>query len=182
MNALRRFTQRYRGHLLHIWLEEPLGWFVRSLPGFSGMAARWYIYRFLFKKLDSFCLIYPGAYFTHTYGLSVGRFFSINSGAMIDARGGVQIGDHVMIGPHSVIVSSNHDIRDTDGPMAEKDHIMKPVVIGSDVWIGAHAVILGGIKVGNRSIISAGAIVTRDVGDNEIVGGVPAKLIGMRNM
>lgn len=180
MNALHRFSKRYKGHLLHIWLEESLGWIVRSLPGFSGMVFRWFLYRFLLDKLDSFCLIYPGTYLMHTYGLSVGRSFSINSGALIDARGGIQIGNDVMVGPHAVITSSNHDFEQTDIPMSKKNHIMAPVFIEDDVWIGAHAVITGGIRIGKGAIIAAGAVVTKNVNDYEIVGGVPAKTIRKR--
>lgn len=180
MKRIRRFADKYHGHLLHVWLEDSLGWFVRSLPGFMGVTLRWLLYRTLFDELRSFCLIYPGVYFTHTYGLRVGTSFSINSGAVIDARGGITIGDHVMIGPHAVIVSSGHDLHSLDIPMTFKDHIMKRVTIGNDVWIGAHAVLTGGITVGNGCIISAGAVVTQDVNDFEIVAGVPARSIGNR--
>lgn len=175
-----RFIKRYRKHLLHLWVEEIVGWLVRSLPGLLGMVIRWSVYRLLFKELKSFCTIYPGVYFTHTYGIRVGKAFSPNTGAMIDGRGGVVIGDHVMIGPYSVIVSSNHAYKQASAPMSTLNHIMAPVEIGNDVWIGAHAVITGGIKIGNGAVISAGAVVTKDVEDYQIVGGVPARGIGSR--
>lgn len=180
MSSIIRFIKFYRAHLLHLWLEEFFGWLLRSLPGLFGMTLRWGLYRLLFAELKSFCTIYPGVYLTHTYGLKVGRGFSPNSGALIDARGGIEIGDHVMVGPYAVIVSSNHAHHQTDAPMATLNHVMAPVKIGNDVWIGAHAVIRGGITIGDGVVISAGAVVTKDVADYQIVGGVPAQAIGSR--
>src|SRR6185503_10326490 len=65
---------------------------------------------------------FPGVYLTHTYGIEIGRHFSINSGALIDGRGGVRIGDWVMIGPHAVITSSEHQSPPFGTPMASADH------------------------------------------------------------
>lgn len=180
MNNITRFIKFYRKHLFHLWIEEVIGWIIRSLPGFFGMAIRWGAYRLLFKGLKSFCTIYPGVYFTHTYGIKVGRSFSPNTGALMDGRGGIEIGDHVMIGPYAVIVSSNHSFKQVAAPMSTLDHMMAPVVIGNDVWIGAHAVITGGTRIGNGVVVSAGAVVTKDVDDYQIVGGVPARVIGSR--
>jgi acetyltransferase-like isoleucine patch superfamily enzyme len=182
MHIIKRFILKYKGHLFHLWCEEFLGWIVRSLPGLFGMVLRWGLYRLLFAELKSFCTIYPGVYLTHTYGLKVGRGFSPNSGALIDARGGITIGDHVMVGPYVVIASSNHAHHQTDAPMATVDHIMAKVKIGNDVWIGAHAVITAGVTIGNGVVVAAGAVVTKDVADYQIVGGVPARLIGDRTI
>jgi acetyltransferase-like isoleucine patch superfamily enzyme len=126
-------------------------------------------------------MIYPGVYLTHTYGIQVGRSFSINSGALLDGRGGISLGDHVMIGPYAVIVSSRHDSSQVTAPMASLDHVLEPIVIGNDVWIGAHAVITSGVKIGNGVAVAASAVVTQDIEDNQIVGGIPAKVIGVRN-
>ena len=182
MHIIKRFMLRYKGHLLHLWFEEIFGWIVRSLPGLFGMVLRWGLYRFLFAELKSFCTIYPGVYLTHTYGIKAGKSFSPNSGALLDGRGGIDIGDHVMVGPYSVIVSSNHAYRQTDAPMAAVDHVMAPVKIGNDVWIGVHAVITAGVTIGNGVVVSAGAVVTKNVADYQIVGGVPARVIGERTI
>ncbi len=180
MHTIYRFIRHYGRNLFHLWIEDFFGWIFRSLPGLSGMTLRWFFYRMLFKHLSSFCLIYPGVYFTHTYGIKVGRSFSINSGAMIDGRGTVSIGDYVMIGPNVVIVSSDHDFKNVEGPMAKRNHVLNSVVIGDDVWIGANVVINSGLNIGNGVVIAAGAVVVDDVEDYTIVGGVPAKVIGER--
>ena len=76
----------------------------------------------------------------------------------------IVIGDHVMVGPYAVIVSSNHAFQQTDEPMATVDHVMAPVKIGNDVWIGAHAVITAGVTIGNGVVVSAGAVVDKGCG------------------
>jgi acetyltransferase-like isoleucine patch superfamily enzyme len=178
--AVSRFLKRYRTHAVHIWLEEYAGWFSRNLPSLEGMAVRYLLYRALFKRIASFPLIYPGVYFTHTYGISVGHRFSVNTGALLDGRGGITIGDGVMVGPFAVIVSSDHDLGHPDIPMTSRDHILAPVVIGDDVWIGAHAVILKGVTVGSGSVVAAGAVVASDVEPCTVVAGMPAGVIQRR--
>ena len=180
MHSIRRFLRRYRGRILHLYVEEYAGWLTRHLPGPEGLALRSVVYRLLFKTTKGSPLIYPGVYLTHTYGIEIGRHFSINSGALIDGRGGVRIGDWVMIGPHAVITSSEHQSPPFGTPMASVDHEMQPVVIDDDVWIGAHAFIRGGIHIGRGAIVGAGAVVVSDVNDGDIVCGVPARAISNR--
>lgn len=107
--------------------------------------------------------------------IHVGEDFLCNYNVTILDVDKVTIGDFCMIGPNSTIVTVNHPM-DAKG-RREKLSITKPVVIGNDVWIGANCVILPGVSVGNNVIISAGAVVTKDIPDNCVVGGVPAKLI-----
>lgn len=175
-----RFRKRYSGHLSHIWIEEYVGWITRNLPSMEGMLVRYGLYKLLFKKIESFALIYPGVYFTHTYGIEIGKRFSVNSGAILDGRGGIKIGNGVMIGPHAAIYSSGHNFAQLDRPMTSLDHIMAPVVISDDVWIGAHVCIPGGITIGRGAVVAAGAVVVKDVEANTIVAGVPANTIRKR--
>src|SRR5262245_54995301 len=115
---LRRFSQAYKGHLLHLLIEEHAGWLVRSLPGMIGMVLRWGLFRLLFQDMPSFAFFYPGVYLTHSYGIRVGRGFSVNTGAIIDGRGGIRFGDDVLVGPYAVVTSSNHAFKQLDQPMA----------------------------------------------------------------
>ena len=87
----------------------------------------------------------------------------------------VRIGHDVMIGPGTLITTVNHPLN----PAGRRKHlgIGKPVKIGNDVWIGGNVVILPGVTIGNNVIVAAGAIVTKDVPDNTLVGGIPAKFI-----
>jgi len=182
MGPFERFSKKYKGRLLHLWMEEYLGFITRSLPGPEGVFTRRLVYRRLCKKLGTSSLIYSGVYLTHTYSLEIGNNFSINSGALVDARGGIKIGNHVMVGPHSVIVSSRHQFEQTDVPMTSLDHVMQPVVIGDDVWIGAQAFIKGGITIGKGSVVSAGAKVMDDVQEYSIVAGIPAQIVANRKI
>ena len=180
MKPVLRFIAHYRGRLFHLWLEEVVGWALRSLPGFLPGMLRYGFYRLMFKRLGGLALIYPGVHLTHTYGISAGSGFSINTGALMDGRGGIDIGDNVMIGPYAVIVSSNHDHRQDGAAMNQRNHILAPVRIGSDVWIGAHAVVSAGVTIGDGAVVAAGAVVTGDVDERSIVGGVPATVVALR--
>lgn len=112
--------------------------------------------------------------------LSIGN----NSGVGINCQcgGEVFIGDDVMMGPEVVIISRNHQFSDLDKPMRLQGYKEeKTCIIGNDVWIGRRAIIMPGVKIGNGAIIGAGAVVTKDVPDFAIVGGVPASIIKYRN-
>jgi acetyltransferase-like isoleucine patch superfamily enzyme len=180
LQAISRFAKYYRNHIAHLAAEEYMAWLCRSMPGFAGLLIRWLVYRCLLGELKSFARIYSGVYFTHTYGIRIGRDFAVNTGALLDGRGGITIGDGVLIGPYVVIVSSQHQYSQPEIPMTTLDHIMMPVNIENDVWIGAHAVIRGGITIGRGAVVAAGAVVTHNVGEYKIVGGVPAVEIGDR--
>ena len=87
----------------------------------------------------------------------------------------VYIGNNVMIGPNTLITTVGHPL----SPKARRGYMAKaaPVRIGNDVWIGGNVTILPGVTIGNNVVVAAGAVVTKDVPDNSIVGGVPARLI-----
>ncbi|HVN36713.1 MAG TPA: DapH/DapD/GlmU-related protein [Myxococcota bacterium] len=180
MQRFERFAKRYRGRLLHLAVEEHIGWLLRGLPGPLGMWLRYAFYRSLFERLASFAYFYPGVHLTHSYGIRAGRGLAVNTGALLDGRGGIRLGDDVLVGPYAVIASSEHAHAQLDVPMAEVDHELAPVEIGSDVWIGAHAVITAGIRIGDHAVVAAGAVVTAEVGAYQIVAGVPARAIGDR--
>ncbi len=109
----------------------------------------------------------------HADHLRVGARVSINAFVHIWALGGVTIGDDTLIASHVAITSLTHD------PHAElfsASSQTRPVVIGRNVWIGTHAVILPGVTIGDGAIIGAGAVVTKDVAPRTVVVGVPAAL------
>lgn len=107
--------------------------------------------------------IHIGSNFTGNYNLTI-----------LDIKE-VFIGDNVMIGPNTLITTVGHPLK----PMGRRKHIgiAKPVRIGNDVWIGGNVTILPGITIGNNVVVAAGAVVIKDVPDNTLVGGVPAKVI-----
>ncbi len=181
MSRVARYVRHYRVHLFSLVVEDTAQWLVRGLPGPVGLALRHLVLRLTCRHAGGFSHIYPNVFLLHTYGLSFGRRLSINTGVHIDARGGITIGDDVMIGPNSTIVSSDHDVGPGSVPMAQRNHVMRPVAIDNDVWIGAHVVVCGGVTIGRGTVIAAGAVVTRDIPPMSIAGGVPAVVIRSRD-
>lgn len=109
----------------------------------------------------------------------VGNESELGTRCMIQAN--VTIGDHVIMGPDIKIYSRNHKSDRLDIPIQKQGKHYLSTTIGNDVWIGANAIIVAGVNVGNHAIIAAGAIVTKDVPDFAVVGGCPAKVLKYRN-
>jgi acetyltransferase-like isoleucine patch superfamily enzyme len=91
--------------------------------------------------------------------------------------GPVTIGNHVNLAQGITVTALNHNFQDTSKRIDEQGISTKPVVISDDVWIGANAVILPGVTIGRHVVIAAGAVVTKDIPDHVVAGGVPAKII-----
>lgn len=127
---------------------------------------------------------------------SLGDYSVIESFACINnAVGDVMIGDHTRIGLHNTIIGPveigshvnlaqgitvtalNHNFDDTQKRIDEQGVSTNPVTIEDDVWVGANAVILPGVTIGNHCVVAAGAVVTKDVPPHSLVAGVPAKVI-----
>ena len=109
--------------------------------------------------------------------LEIGNNVSIHSYSYINAIGGVYIGNEVSIARATSIISFNHGYSDAKKPIKYNDIIKGKIVISDDVWIGARVTILANVNIFKRSIIAAGAVVTKNVESNTLVGGVPAKFI-----
>ena len=91
--------------------------------------------------------------------------------------GPVKIGSHVNLAQGITVTALNHNFADKDRKIDEQGISTVPVTIGDDIWIGANAVILPGVTIGNHSVVAAGAVVTKDVPPHSLVAGVPAKII-----
>lgn len=97
--------------------------------------------------------------------------FKINHGLTIMARGGIEIEDDVMIGPGASLLTANHDLYDHQVLLCGK------VTIRKNAWIGAKAMILPGVTVGENAVVAGGSVVTKDVEANTVVGGNPARVL-----
>lgn len=98
----------------------------------------------------------------------------------IYGHGGVEIGDQTLVSMHATILSSNHTVPERGKEIRAQPDILLPTKIGRDCWIGANAVILGGVTIGNGCVVGAGSVVTKDLPAYSIAVGVPAKIIKSR--
>lgn len=122
---------------------------------------------------ESFSLI-PPFYTTGGENIRVGRNVFINQNCTMYDLGGIDIGDDVMIGPNVSIITSGHPV----DPSERRAFVTaSPIAIERNVWIAAGVTIIGGVTVGENSVVAAGSVVTRDVPANTLVGGNPARVI-----
>jgi acetyltransferase-like isoleucine patch superfamily enzyme len=104
----------------------------------------------------------------------------IGRGTIIDSNFSIKIGNGTFIAPYCFITDTNHKYVDISIPIRLQGYEYKSVEIGEDVWVGAHVVIVAGVKIGNGSIVAANSTVIKDVPENVVVGGSPAKIIKQR--
>jgi acetyltransferase-like isoleucine patch superfamily enzyme len=135
--------------------------------------------RALFSELigapvdETFSLI-PPFYTTGGENIRVGRNVFINQNCTLYDLGGIDIGDEVMIGPNVSLITSGHPI----APSQRRAGVTaSPIVLERNVWLGAGVTIIGGVTVGENSVVAAGSVVTRDVPPNTLAGGNPARVI-----
>lgn len=103
--------------------------------------------------------------------VKIGRNVVVMNNSLFMAAGGITIEDDVMVAANVQLISNNHDLYD------HQILTCKPVRLKRNCWIGAGATILPGITVGENAVVAAGAVVTKNVEDNTVVGGNPAKVI-----
>ncbi len=175
---------------LFAWLPTPLG-----------IALRLLAWRWLFRHCGT-VRFGTGVSLAGCRGMQLGNGVRIGRGCMVTATGGglvlhdnvalspnvhvgadsgrIEIGAQTAIGPGTVIRAANHCIARQDVPIMQQGHVPGQIVIEDDVWIGANCVITPDVRIGRGAVVGAGAVVTRNVAPFSIVGGVPARLIGMR--
>jgi carbonic anhydrase/acetyltransferase-like protein (isoleucine patch superfamily) len=191
--------------MLKVLLLEILMWLealVRHMPGRAGVAARrsWFRHRFggcdrvtmgagcqflspQAMRLEGSVIIGPNAFFTADGGsISIGGTTSFNSNVHINASvgGAIRIGQQCLIGPNVVMRTAGHRFDDPRLPIRDQGHVVRDITIDDNVWIGAGAIILGGVHICEGAVIGAGAVVVRNVAAMAIAVGVPAKVIGSR--
>lgn len=123
--------------------------------------------------IDESFRMFPPFYTDCGKNIHIGKNVFINCGCHFQDQGGIYIGDGALIGSQVVLATINHGRK----PEERTDNIPAPIYIGKRVWVGSHATILPGVSVGDGAIVAAGAVVTKDVPPNTVVGGVPAKAI-----
>ena len=171
------------------------------IPTPVGIALRLLAWRWLFKSCGS-ARFGTGLSLAGCRNMRIGNSVRLGRGCFVTASDGelvlhnsvalspnvhvgadagrIEIGAHTAVGPGTVIRAANHCIARQDVPIMHQGHVPGQIVIEEDVWIGANCVITPDVRIGRGAVVGAGAVVTRNVAPFSIVGGVPAKLIGMR--
>lgn len=126
------------------------------------------------RKVDESFLLIPPFYTAGGNEIRVGRNVFVNQNCTFYDLGGLDIADDVMIGPNVSIITTGHPVEPSQRRAAT---IGKPIAIKRNVWIAAGATIVGGVTIGENSVVAAGSVVTRDVPPNTLVGGNPARVI-----
>ncbi|MHA6668479.1 DapH/DapD/GlmU-related protein [Homoserinimonas sp. A447] len=125
------------------------------------------------KPVDETVTVFPPFYSDFGKNITLGKRIFINSGCKFQDQGGVTIGDDCLIGHNVVIATLNHDL----DPTRRADMHPSPVVIGRNVWIGANVTVLSGVTIGDNAVVAAASVVTKDVPENTIVVGSPARVL-----
>ncbi len=168
--ALEKIKNRFFNYLLDFELML-LRW-VGHIPSHT---ARKFFYRLSGIKIGKGSTIHMWAGFFDPRNIVIGEDTIVGDHVFLDGRDKIEIGSHTDIASSVMIYNSEHDLSDE-----EFRAISAPVKIGDYCFIGPRAIILPGVKIGKGAVVAAGAVVTKDVPDFQIVGGVPAKPIGER--
>lgn len=185
MNAFRAVIRRASHAVVHRvyhrlpergQAEVKLWWFalLRQIPGFAGCAIRNLLIPY---QNGTHVTIWDHVQIDAPELLRMGDFVSINRYSIINAAGGITMGDRVMTGPRVTVYSQNHRFSDPSDPIWDQGYVRKPVRIGNNVWLAANVVVLPGVTIGDDVVAAAGAIITKDVESGSLVAGNPARVI-----
>ena len=128
--------------------------------------------RILDKEVHDVVVFTP-LYINYGKHIRIGKNVFINFDCTFLSLGGITIEDDVLIGPKVSLINENHQLN----PEQRKGLAAKPILIKKNAWIGANATILPGVTIGENAVVAAGAVVSKDVPDHTVVGGIPAKFI-----
>lgn len=171
-NATVKIINRFLSIFLDVWLM------ILSLVGYIPLyVVRWFFYFISGMKISPSAYIHMGARFYNPSGITIGKDSIIGDRVTLDGRAPLKIGNHVGIATEVMIYNSQHDIHSSDFHA-----VSGTVEIDDYVFIGPRVIILPGVKIGKGAVVAAGAVVTKDVAEFSIVGGVPAEVIGERKL
>ena len=125
------------------------------------------------RPVDESVTVFPPFYSDFGRNITLGKRIFINSGCRFQDQGGVVIGDDCLIGHNTVMATLNHDL----APGRRADMHPAPIVLGRNVWIGSNVTVLPGVTIGDNAVVAAASVVTKDVPENTVVVGSPARVV-----
>ena len=171
VKLLKIFPLRFRGKLFKL---------VSTIKGNVGLVIRYALLKSIAKNCGDNVSIHPNVHIFNPENLSIGNNVSIHPMCYIDAAGEITIGNDVSIAHGTTIMSSTHQYHDYDTVIKDQPVDLLKTIVEDNVWVAAKVTILGGIHIKSGCVLAAGAVVTKNVDKNSIVGGVPAKKIKLR--
>jgi len=153
----------------------------RGTPGLIGIGLRYICVRSLARSCGDNVFIGAYTFLTYLENCDIGDHVSIREFCDIGALGGLSIGSNVSIASGTVILTTEHDYRQSTTLIRDAPTLLKPTMIEEDVWIGSQVGITAGVTIGRGSVIGLGAVVTKSIPAYSIAVGVPARVIDQRS-
>jgi acetyltransferase-like isoleucine patch superfamily enzyme len=153
----------------------------RGTPGLIGIGIRYICVRSLARSCGDNVFIGAYTFLTYLENCDIGDHVSIREFCDIGALGGLSIGSNVSIASGTVILTTEHDYRQTAALIRDAPTQLKPTIIEEDVWIGSQVGITAGVTIGRGSVIGIGAVVTKSILPYSVAVGVPARVIDQRS-
>lgn len=138
--------------------------------------------KYNFKKCGTGVIVPKNCRIYVSNNITIGDNVKIGDNNLISGLGGLTIGNNVVTGPDVTIWTANHNYEDANKLPYDEKVILCPIIIEDNVWIGAKAIIIPGVTIGEGAVIAMGAVVTKNVPKGAVVGGNPAKVLKYRNM
>lgn len=154
-------------------------WITNYIPGYLGKFIRWQVGKLLLKELGKFPKFRDHVIFRDGRNVEIGDYFSCGIYSYF-AGGPIKIGNNVRIANFVIIETTGHHFRESAQPICYQGIYRKSVRIDDDVWIGDRVTILGGVHIGQGSVIGAGSVVTKSIPSYSIAVGNPARIISQR--
>ena len=175
MNTQEKVISRSEvGLKMHLMAQEAMKilYFINNKYNTPSELRRW-MSLLIHQELDEGFGLFPPFFTDCGKNIHLGKNVFINAGCRFQDQGGIYIGDGTFIGHNVILATLNHDLN----PATRADMYPKPIHIGKKVWIGSGAIVLPGVSIGDNSVIAAGSVVTKNVPENVVYGGNPAKFI-----
>ncbi len=177
----------YKGKVLKLFKEVILSIFSISFLKSISESFLYYIHEHVIwrRKLKGnpkLLRVHPTTSIRNTQNITFGKNVRITMNCCIwaEQNSNIIFGDNILIGPGVKMFCGNHGTELNDVPMTYQKRVESDIIIGDDVWIGANSVITSGVTVGKGSVIAAGSVVTKNIPEYVIAGGVPVKIIKHR--